>query len=361
MYYQDKLTTLSRIFGTQDIRLTPTHLVVAGKEHPIVDDVIILSDAGQYTDKVRSTIEVRTGGGNDSTLPAQEFAEGDFAEEIQYSFGDEWQAYDRILPEHEQEFRDYFDLIDLDSLRDKTVCDLGCGSGRWSHFVSTYAKEMILVDFSDAIFIARRNLKERENALFFMCDIKTLPFADDFADFLFCLGVLHHLPTPCISEVAALGRFSPKLLIYLYYALDNRPFYFRIILRMVTALRLRLSKIRNPAARTRLSKLGAYTLYKPLVILGGILRPLGLSRSVPLYETYRGKSMKRIEQDVYDRFFTNIEQRVTRKEILALEDHFDEVVISEGIPYYHFLCVRGARGPLKNEGSWKRSRGGFLR
>ena len=75
------------------------------------------------------------------------------------------------------------------------------------------------------------------NTLFFMGDIKALPFADDFCDFLFCLGVLHHLPAPCLDEVRALRRYAPRLLIFLYYALDNRPFHYRFLLGGVTAAR----------------------------------------------------------------------------------------------------------------------------
>src|SRR5690606_4214648 len=132
------------------------------------------------------------------------------------------------LPEHREEFERYFDLVDWKSMANARVCDLGCGMGRWSAFAKDRCREIVLVDFSDAIFVARKNLGQAKNALFFMCDLKRLPFRDDFADFLFCLGVLHHLPTPCLEEVRALKRAAPKLLIFLYYALDNRPGYFRL-------------------------------------------------------------------------------------------------------------------------------------
>jgi ubiquinone/menaquinone biosynthesis C-methylase UbiE len=109
--------------------------------------------------------------------------------------------------------------------------------GRWSFFAKDHCREIMLVDFSDAIFMARKNLADADNALFFMCDLKRLPFRDGFADFLFCLGVLHHLPTPCLDEVRALRRAAPKLLIFLYYALANRPWYFGVLVKIVTAVR----------------------------------------------------------------------------------------------------------------------------
>ena len=196
------------------------------------------------------------------------------------------------------------------------------------------------MDFSDAIFAARENLKGSDNCLFFMSDLKELPFKDNFAQLVFCLGVLHHLPTPCVDEVRALKRFSEMLLVYIYYSLDNRPVYFRVALKGVDILRAGLSKIRSSGFRKVFSLAGTFFIYIPLILLGRLFNIFGLGRSIPLYEGYRGKSIKRIEQDVYDRFFTRIEQRVSKKDIEGLKDTFSEVTISEKMPYWHFLCKR---------------------
>ena len=329
-YYADKIASLKEIFGSDDIALESAVLRVGRMRFPILDDVIILSDPAQWTAHVRSALG--------SDVPAGS-VEG-HAEDIQFTFGAEWQQYDRILPEHEDEFRRYFDIVDLTSLRGARVCDLGCGIGRWSHFLAEGVREIVLVDFSDAIFVARRNLSGQRNALFFMADLTKVPFADDACDFLFCLGVLHHLPSPCLKEARALRRLAPRLLIFLYYALDNRPFYFRWMLSAVTLLRLLVSKVRSPAFRQAFSLAGAIFIYKPLVWLGKLLALAGLGSRVPLYEFYDGKSLKRIEQDVYDRFFTRIEQRVTRAEIEALSADFSEVIVSDQLPYWHFLLRR---------------------
>jgi SAM-dependent methyltransferase len=316
MYYQDKLDTLRDLFGTPDVSLTPAGLRVGSLTYPIVKDVIILSDPHHRTD------------------PAT------FAEDIQFTFGEEWKTYNTVLPEHRQEFTEYFDQVDLNSLQQSRVCDLGCGMGRWSYFVKDHCKEIILVDFSDAIFMARKNLAQSSNALFFMCDLKRLPFRENFSDFLFCLGVLHHLPTPCLEEVRRLKSAAPKLLIFLYYALDNRPWYFQALLKGVTGLRLAVSKVRGQTFRKGFSWAGTWFLYLPLILIGRVLQIVGLGRFVPLYEYYHDKSLRRIEQDVYDRFFTRIEQRVSRQEILGLQDTFRKVTVSEHFPYWHFICER---------------------
>ena len=113
-----------------------------------------------------------------------------------------------------------------------------------------------------------------------------------------------------------------------------------MILGLVSYLRLRLSKIHNSRFRTAFSKAASLFLYVPLVYIGRLLDRGGLGSYIPLYQAYRNSSARRIEQDVYARFFTSIEQRVARKDILELGDVFSRVIVSEHIPYWHFLCER---------------------
>lgn len=331
-YYADKLPVLKEVFGTGDIWLEQGYLRVGDRRYPIIDDVIVVTEPWQYTGFVRQHLPAEP-----EAAPGKNAA---FAEDIQFTFGEEWKNYDKVLPEHEREFRQYFDIVDLGKLSGKRVCDLGCGMGRWSYFLAGRCRELVLVDFSDAIFAARRNLAASNNCLFFMADLKALPFKDDFADLVFSLGVLHHLPTPCLNEVRALRRCAPELLVFLYYALDNRPWHFRLLLSGVTMVRTAVSKVRNPLFRKLFSLAGTWGVYLPLVFAGKMLRPFGRASAVPLYDFYNDKSIARIEQDVYDRFFTRIEQRVSRQDINTLRDTFSEVLISEHLPYWHFRCRR---------------------
>lgn len=335
MYYANKLESLRSLFGIDDIALETDFLMVGGRRFPILDDVIILLDQEQYPQGLRNRLHGDGGRSGEGTGVA-----AGFAEDIQYTFGEEWKTYNRILPEHEAEFREYFDIVDLEGLRGKRVCDMGCGIGRWAYFLRERVGELVLVDFSEAIFEARRNLADADNALFFMADLKRLPLAPDCADFAYCLGVLHHLPAPALTEVRALARFAPTLLIYLYYALDNRPAYFRFLLGLATGIRSLLACVRSRPLRAVFTEMLTWTIYLPFVGLGHALAPLGLANRVPLYEGYRGKGLARIRQDVYDRFFTRIEQRVSRADIRTLRGSFSEVVISDGLPYWHFLCRR---------------------
>lgn len=328
----NKLNSLRSLFGTDDVSVEENALRVGRCRYPVVDGVVVLLDPSQYSHRLRAAMAETTGDAGAGRTA--------FAEDIQYTFGVQWQKFSGFLPEHEAEFRNYFDEVDLEALRGKRICDFGCGSGRWASFLQEIAGEMVMLDFSDAIFIARRNFEHADNMLFFMADVTNLPFADDAFDFGYCLGVLHHLPTPALREVRRLGRLTPSLLVYLYYALDNRPIHFRVLFRLANAVRGLTSSIRSRPARAVLTEIMLWTFYMPLIGIGHVADLVGGGRHVPLYEGYAGNSLGRIRQDVYDRFFTGIEQRVSRTEIMALKDTFSEVVISTSIPYWHFLCRR---------------------
>lgn len=333
-YYADKLASLRELFDGAPVTLVDEGLRVGDRIHPIVDDVIVMLAREHWPAALQARLPLA---GSCESPPA---SSARFAADIQYTFGEEWKTFSSLLPEHEATFHSYFDLVDLRALADQRLCDLGCGMGRWSYFASAYCREIVLVDFSEAIFVARRTLRERSNAIFIMADVRALPFGDDFADLVFSLGVLHHLPTPALEEVRRLGRYAPRLLVYLYYALDNRPWYFGTLLRAVTVMRLVLSRIHNAAARDLLTALIAAVVYKPMIFLGRLVRPLGLAHHVPLYEAYHDQGWRAICQDVYDRFFTPIEQRVSHADVLALRDTFSRITVSGGLPYWHFLCER---------------------
>jgi SAM-dependent methyltransferase len=324
MYYADKLGSLARLFGTRDLELKPDALRVGDVVHPIVDDVLVTLPEDRWPLSLvghRPTVE-------------------GFAADIQESFGREWREFDQVIDDDRAEFEQYFDIVHPSSLRDAVVCDLGCGMGRWSSFLASSCRQLVLVDFSEAIFLARRNLRHVPNAIFVMGDIADLPFGDDCCDFAICLGVLHTLPTDALEAIASMRRLAPRLLVYLYYALDNRPAHYPVLLRGVGAVRQRTARLRSERVRRALSHVIAYSVYMPLIALGRLARAFGLSRLVPLADDNAGRSIEGIRQRVYDRFFTSIEQRFSRRQIRRLEATFSRIRFSDGPPYWHFECTR---------------------
>jgi hypothetical protein len=100
------------------------------------------------------------------------------------------------------------------------------------------------------------------------------------------------------------------------------------------------SRIRSHRFREAFVDAVARLVYMPFIRFGQMLRPIGLQRAIPLYEAYSGKSLERVRQDVYDRFFTGTERRYRLAQIDRLCDSFARVTVSRGIPYWHFLCER---------------------
>lgn len=327
---EKKINLLKRIFGTQEIFFQDDSLVVDGVSFPIVDGILILLPKEKYTPYIKKRLNIEEYGPHVNP--------NNFASDIQYTFGQEWKKFGKIIHgQHQDEFTKYFDLVNLNDLKDKDICDLGCGSGRWAFFLKNKCKSLTLVDFSDAIFEAKKNVGEADHILYIMADITCLPFKDNSFDFLYSIGVLHHLPVDCLVEIRKLKGLSPSKLIYLYYSLDNRPFYFKWALFPIGWLRKIFSSIKNNNVRSFLTSFLSIFIYLPCIYLGIFFEFFKMGKYIPLYEFYNGKSFQRIKQDVYDRFFTRIEQRVSRKHILGLQDTFSEVIISEQAPYWHFV------------------------
>jgi len=113
------------------------------------------------------------------------------------------------------------------------------------------------------------------------------------------------------------------------------------MLAVVSASRRVLPRIKSPPARRWIALVIAALIYRPVIAVGHVLECCGYGRYVPLFETYQRKSLYRIQQDVYDRVFTPIEQRVTRRDIVGkLRERFGSITVSEAPPYWHFLCRR---------------------
>lgn len=331
-YYFDKLESLRDIFGTRDVEIFDDRIRIKSRTYPVLDDVIVLLEDRYQPPAVRERIK---------HIDTNEKSDADrlFSDAVQLSFGRQWQSFAEIMPEHRAEFDNYFDLVDLDSLSGKRCADLGCGIGRWSYFLAPYCREIVLLDFSNAIFVARDRLRERPNAIFFMGDLSALPFRRNFADLIFSLGVLHHLERNCLDLVRSLAPFGRAFLIYLYYALDNRPWYFRPFYKVMDISRRLLSGLRNEGLRQGISVGLVVFAYWPFIAVGHIAALFGLGRYVPLFEYYHDKSFRRIRQDAYDRFFTAIEQRVSRDDINGLKDTFSKIVVSELPPFWHFIAM----------------------
>jgi ubiquinone/menaquinone biosynthesis C-methylase UbiE len=265
-------------------------------------------------------------------------------------FGQEWSTFRQdadnfSASERERLFDSYFHIFPWAALPATAAgIDVGCGSGRWSTLVAPRVGHLHLLDASaEALEVARSNLAQAANVTFHHASVGNIPLPDQSLDFAFSLGVLHHVPDTraAIRQVASKLKPGAPFLIYLYYALDNRPLWFRALWRLSNVFRIVISRLPAPL-RYAASQIIAATIYWPLARTAALAERMGLpTASIPL-EYYRHRSFYVLRTDAYDRFCTRLEQRFTRAEIEAMlqDAGFAEIRFSESPPFW---CAVGIK------------------
>ena len=122
------------------------------------------------------------------------------------SFGDEWNRFSSFTEEETRRAGDqYFDIVTPEMADATTIAlDLGCGTGRWSRYLSRRDKFIEAVDPGGAVLAAVRYTASCPNIRVTKAGYGSLPFDHESFDFVFSLGVVHHLPdTPAAVREAA--------------------------------------------------------------------------------------------------------------------------------------------------------------
>jgi len=263
------------------------------------------------------------------------------------AFGEQWGKFDhteRDDPDLQRLFQSYFEIFPWHELpQNAEGFDLGCGTGRWAHFVAQRVGTLHCVDASAAALdVARRNLQTHSNCSFHCASVAAIPLADASADFGYSLGVLHHVPDTEGGIKACVRKLKPgaPLLIYLYYAFDNRPAWFRTLWRLSDFVRRVVSALPF-AIRSPLSDIIAALVYWPLARTAKFLEASGVAvGSFPL-SAYRNRSFYSMRTDALDRFGTRIEKRFTREQIRRMMEAagLQRIAFSESVCW----CAVGYR------------------
>ena len=265
-------------------------------------------------------------------------------------FGDEWSRFDQSALDDEELqriFDAYFGIFPWSSLpKDAEGFDLGCGSGRWAKLAARRVGRLHCIDASDeALAVAKRNLASQSNCTFHHASVDALPLADASMDFGYSLGVLHHVPDTERGIAACVAKLKPgaPFLLYLYYAFDNRPAWFRQVWRASDLLRRGVSRM-PMGLRYATSQVVAGTVYWPLARSAAALERLGLDVGHLPLSAYRDKSFYVMRTDALDRFGTALEQRFTRAQIAEMMERcgLESIRFSEGVPYWVATGVRRA-------------------
>jgi SAM-dependent methyltransferase len=253
-------------------------------------------------------------------------------------FGREWRHYDqRALSKREagRIFEDYFTLFDFSNLGEGF--DLGCGSGRWARLVAPLVGKLHCIDPSEAIDVARRNLANLPNVEFHRSSADEIPLPDNSQDFGYSLGVLHHIPDTQQALNNAVRKLKPgaQMLVYIYYALDNRGPLYRAAWKVSDAGRKLISRLPFPFRRTVTTAVAA-GVYWPLARTARLVERLGGDPTQIPLSPYRWKSFYTMRTDALDRLGTRLEQRFSRSEIerMMREAGLSGIRFSERDPFW---------------------------
>lgn len=235
-------------------------------------------------------------------------------------FGDEWSRFDQsTLSEAELQamFDNYFNIFPWDKLQPDAVgFDLGCGSGRWAYLVAPRVGELHLIDPSEALEVAKSNLKNATNCYFHRAGAEEIPLPDDSCDFGYSLGVLHHVRDTRAGLQACVHKLKngAPFLLYLYYRFDNRPFWFRWLWATSNAIRQVICRLPH-GLRFLVSQVFGVVVYFPLARTAKLLEKAGFDIEAFPLSWYRRRSFYTMRTDALDRFGTRLEKRFTKVEI----------------------------------------------
>ncbi len=134
-------------------------------------------------------------------------------------------------------------------------------------------------------------------------------------------------------------RPGAPFLVYLYYAFDNRPAWFRLALAASDAVRRAIARLPH-RPRLAVTRLLAAAVYWPLARLSRVLDRRGRDVArIPL-SAYRDQPFYVMQTDALDRFGTQLEKRYTKDEIRSLLEGagFHDVQFNEDWPFWCALA-----------------------
>lgn len=257
-------------------------------------------------------------------------------------FGEEWAGFDQSKlsgAELHAQFESYFRIFPWDALGEGAVgFDMGCGSGRWAKLVAPRVGKLYCVDASPkALEVARRNLAPYPNCVCLRSSFESLPFKSGSLDFGYSVGVLHHIPDTAGGIRDCVRPLKPRapFLVYVYYAFDNRPGWFRALWRVTDLARRCVSRLPY-AVRYCITQPIALCVYYPLARISLLLERCGVDVDAFPLAAYRRRSVYTMRTDALDRFGTRMEKRFTAAQLRGMMEAagLERVTFSDSMPYW---------------------------
>ena len=263
-------------------------------------------------------------------------------------FGHEWAAFDYAETETAEaldaQFAAYCAPLDLGDFNPTTSVagDFGAGSGRWSSRLAPYFSLVYALEPSNgASQVLRKKFTGDPKIVVLQETVGANSIPAASLDLAMSLGVLHHIPDTAlaIKDVSRSIKPGGVFLCYLYYNLENKPTYYKVIFKGVNVMRRVISASPQKVRRLSATVIAAI-VYWPLARLSRVLSKLGRNTSnLPLHH-YADMPFVMLANDALDRFGTSLEQRFSKAEITemlrAADFDLTTLKFSDSEPFWTF-------------------------
>jgi len=241
-------------------------------------------------------------------------------------FGHEWAVFDytetKTAEALDAQFAAYCAPLDLAQFNFATsiAADFGAGSGRWSSRLAPFFSFVYALEPSDgasAVLEKKFTGNPKFAVLRETVGVNSIPA--ESLDLAMSLGVLHHIPDTglAIKDISRSIKPGGYFLCYLYYDLENKPMYYKMIFQGVDLVRRVISSLPQPLKRFSATIIAAL-IYWPLAQLSKYLKKFGRDTSnLPLHH-YTDMPFLMLANDSLDRFGTSLEQRFSKSEITEM-------------------------------------------